>query len=55
VRVAKSPAIVDQFNNSKRATSRRHNHPHPAFNADGMLHSKVTVEKWTQLMVAERE
>lgn len=46
--------IVDQFDNSKGATSWRHNHPHPAFSPDGArVYYNVNDGKWTKLKVAE--
>jgi hypothetical protein len=46
--------VVDQFDNSKGATSWRHNHPHPAFSPDGhRIYYNVNAGTWTKLMVAE--
>jgi hypothetical protein len=48
--------VVDLFDNAKGATSWRHNHPHPAFNADGSrVYYNVNDGPWTRLMVAERK
>lgn len=47
--------LVDLFDNSKGATSWRHNHPHPVFSADGRrIYYNVNSGPWTQLMVANR-
>ncbi|MEY4379319.1 MAG: hypothetical protein RLZ85_1200 [Verrucomicrobiota bacterium] len=47
--------VVDLFDNSQGAKSWRHNHPHPAFSADGMrIYYNVNDGPWTRLMVAER-
>lgn len=47
--------IIDLFDNAKGATSWRHNHPHPAFSADGCrIYYNVNSGPWTQLMVATR-
>ena len=46
--------IIDKFDNSKGATSWRHNHPHPVFSADGKrLYYNVNDGQWTRLVVAE--
>lgn len=46
--------VIDQFDNSQGARSWRHNHPHPAFNADGKrVYYNVNDGPWTRLMVAE--
>ncbi len=48
--------IVDLFDNTKGATSWRHNHPHPAFSADGKrVYYNVNDGPWTRLTVAERK
>jgi Tol biopolymer transport system component len=45
--------VIDLFDNTKGATSWRHNHPHPAFSADGKrIYYNVNDGKWTRLMVA---
>ncbi len=45
--------IVHLFDGSKGATSWRHNHPHPAFSADGKrVYYNVNDGPWTRLMVA---
>lgn len=46
--------VVDLFDNTHGATSWRHNHPHPAFSADGRrIYYNVNDGPWTRLMVAE--
>ena len=46
--------IIDKFDNSKGATTWRHNHPHPVFSADGKrLYYNVNDGQWTRLVVAE--
>lgn len=46
--------VVDQFDNSQGAKSWRHNHPHPAFSADGRrVYYNVNDGPWTRLMVVE--
>jgi Tol biopolymer transport system component len=48
--------VVDLFDNSQGAKSWRHNHPHPAFSADGKrIYYNVNDGPWTRLMVAEIE
>jgi hypothetical protein len=48
-------AVIYLFDNSKGATTWRHNHPHPHFSADGRrIYFNVNEGRWTQLMVAER-
>lgn len=47
--------VVDLFDNVHGAKSWRHNHPHPAFSADGKrIYYNVNDGPWTRLMVAER-
>jgi hypothetical protein len=47
--------VVDLFDNSQGAKSWRHNHPHPAFSADGLrIYYNANDGPWTRLMVAER-
>jgi hypothetical protein len=42
------------FDNSKGATTWRHNHPHPHFSPDGKrIYYNVNDGPWTKLMVAE--
>lgn len=46
--------VLHQFDNSKGATSWRHNHPHPFFSQDGRrLYYNVNDGPWTRLFVAE--
>lgn len=46
--------VLTVFDNSKGATSWRHNHPHPAFSPDGKrIYFNVNDGPWTRLMVAE--
>lgn len=46
--------VLDVFDNTRGATSWRHNHPHPAFSADGKrIYYNVNDGPWTRLMVAE--
>ena len=46
--------VLDVFDNTQGATSWRHNHPHPAFSADGKrVYYNVNDGLWTRLMVAE--
>lgn len=48
--------IVDQFDNTQGAKTWRHNHPHPAFSADGRrVYYNVNDGPWTHLMVAEQK
>ena len=47
--------VLDVFDNTKGATSWRHNHPHPVFSADGKrIYYNVNDGPWTRLRVAER-
>lgn len=46
--------VIDKFDNAQGATSWRHNHPHPAFSADGRrIYYNVNSGPWTRLFVAE--
>ena len=46
--------LLQVFGNSQGATSWRHNHPHPAFSADGKrVYYNVNQGRWTTLMVAQ--
>jgi len=46
--------IIARFDNSKGATTWRHNHPHPVFSPDGKrVYFNVNSGPFTQLMVAE--
>jgi Tol biopolymer transport system component len=46
--------VLQIFDNSKGAKTWRHNHPHPAFSADGhRVYYNVNEGPWTSLMVAE--
>jgi len=46
--------VLDLFDNTHGAKSWRHNHPHPAFSADGKrIYYNVNDGPWTRLMVAE--
>lgn len=47
--------LVHVFGNTQGAKTWRHNHPHPAFSADGnRVYYNVNAGRWTTLMVAER-
>lgn len=46
--------VLTTFDNTQGATSWRHNHPHPAFSADGKrIYYNVNDGPWTRLFVAE--
>ncbi len=46
--------LLHIFGNTKGATTWRHNHPHPAFSADGQrVYFNVNEGRWTTLMVAQ--
>ena len=46
--------VIDMFDNTKGATTWRHNHPHPHFSPDGKrIYYNVNDAQWTKLMVAE--
>jgi hypothetical protein len=46
--------LLDHFENSHGATSRRASHPHPSFSLDGRrLYYNVSATQWTRLYVAE--
>lgn len=46
--------VIDLFDNTQGAKTWRHNHPHPAFSADGRrVYYNVNDGRWTRLMVAE--
>ncbi len=48
--------VLDVFDNTQGAKTWRHNHPHPAFSADGKrIYYNVNQGPWTQLMVAEAQ
>ncbi|MCC9608311.1 hypothetical protein LOC68_10920 [Blastopirellula sp. JC732] len=47
--------LIDIFGNTKGAKSWRHNHPHPAFSADGQrIYYNVNEGTWTTLRVASQ-
>ena len=46
--------LLDHFENTHGATSRRASHPHPSFSPDGRrLYYNVSATQWTRLYVAE--
>jgi hypothetical protein len=46
--------VIDRFDNSRGATTWRHNHPHPVTSADSRrIYFNKNDEKWTRLYVAE--